>query len=86
MAKLGTKQRPAVLRVQTAERAGELMEICNEHGSQAIVGVEPVKPEDRTDLDRLLHPPAPARAAPTTARNDPCPCGSGRNFKKCCGA
>jgi len=23
---------------------------------------------------------------PKTGRNDPCPCGSGRKFKKCCGA
>ncbi|MBE3096336.1 MAG: anaerobic sulfatase maturase [Planctomycetes bacterium] len=26
------------------------------------------------------------RAAAQTGRNDPCPCGSGRKFKKCCGA
>ena len=25
-------------------------------------------------------------AAPKTGRNDPCPCGSGRKYKKCCGA
>jgi uncharacterized protein len=25
-------------------------------------------------------------AAPKAGRNDPCPCGSGRKFKKCCGA
>jgi uncharacterized protein len=25
-----------------------------------------------------------ARANPTTGRNDPCPCGSGRKYKKCC--
>jgi preprotein translocase subunit SecA len=25
------------------------------------------------------------RAAPKTGRNDPCPCGSGKKFKKCCG-
>jgi SEC-C motif-containing protein len=24
------------------------------------------------------------RATPKTGRNDPCPCGSGRKFKKCC--
>lgn len=30
--------------------------------------------------------PAPAvRAAPKVGRNDPCPCGSGRKYKKCCG-
>jgi uncharacterized protein YecA (UPF0149 family) len=26
-----------------------------------------------------------AQTAPKTGRNDPCPCGSGRKFKKCCG-
>lgn len=26
------------------------------------------------------------RATPKTGRNDPCPCGSGKKFKKCCGA
>ncbi len=25
-------------------------------------------------------------AAPTVGRNDPCPCGSGKKYKKCCGA
>jgi len=25
------------------------------------------------------------RDAPKTGRNDPCPCGSGKKFKKCCG-
>jgi hypothetical protein len=30
---------------------------------------------------------APAAApAERTGRNDPCPCGSGRDFKQCCGA
>jgi preprotein translocase subunit SecA len=39
---------------------------------------------------RMLRPAAaPALAAATRAkvgRNDPCPCGSGKKFKKCCGA
>ncbi|MCZ2154947.1 MAG: SEC-C domain-containing protein [Bryobacterales bacterium] len=26
------------------------------------------------------------RAHPKVGRNDPCPCGSGKKFKKCCGA
>ncbi|MEM9173783.1 MAG: SEC-C metal-binding domain-containing protein [Myxococcota bacterium] len=25
------------------------------------------------------------RASPKVGRNDPCPCGSGRKHKKCCG-
>ncbi len=34
----------------------------------------------RSEVPRLL-----SRAAPV-GRNDPCPCGSGKKFKKCCGA
>lgn len=30
-------------------------------------------------------PPSPYIAPPKTGRNDPCPCGSGKKFKKCCG-
>jgi len=30
--------------------------------------------------------PAPRRVAPQPGRNDPCPCGSGKKFKKCHGA
>ena len=28
----------------------------------------------------------PAKAKPRVGRNDPCPCGSGKKYKKCCGA
>jgi len=31
-------------------------------------------------------PPPQVRAVPKVGRNDPCPCGSGKKFKKCCGA
>jgi uncharacterized protein len=30
--------------------------------------------------------PGVVRSAPKIGRNEPCPCGSGRKFKKCCGA
>ena len=32
------------------------------------------------------HEPPQRRELPKVGRNDPCPCGSGRKFKKCCGA
>ena len=31
-------------------------------------------------------PPKPVRAGAKIGRNDPCPCGSGKKYKKCCGA
>ena len=34
----------------------------------------------------LREGPAPIVSAPKVGRNDPCPCGSGKKFKKCCGA
>ncbi|MGE5503618.1 MAG: YchJ family protein [Actinomycetota bacterium] len=30
--------------------------------------------------------PVEQRVAPKIGRNDPCPCGSGKKYKKCCGA
>ena len=36
------------------------------------------------ELTRYLRGAGPAPAA-KTGRNDPCPCGSGKKFKKCCG-
>ncbi len=35
---------------------------------------------------RAPEPETVRRAAPRVGRNEPCPCGSGRKFKKCCGA
>lgn len=84
MAKLGTKQRPAVVRVQTQERAMELLDLCTEHGIQVIIGVEPYEEEDISDVERILSPPVPAKAPPRITRNDYCPCGSGKKYKKCC--
>ena len=84
MAKLGTEQKPAIARVQTPDRAKEIMAKCEEHGWKVIVGIEPGKSEDISDIERLLNPVKPVRTENKVNRNDPCPCGSGRKFKKCC--
>ncbi len=34
---------------------------------------------------KLLPPRPVVRQTPKAGRNDPCPCGSGKKFKKCCG-
>jgi SEC-C motif-containing protein len=33
-----------------------------------------------------VNPKDPPRRVEKVGRNDPCPCGSGKKFKKCCGA
>jgi len=45
-----------------------------EAGTWFFVSGEPVPPRQVV------------RDTPKTGRNDPCPCGSGRKYKKCCGA
>lgn len=88
MAKLGTTKRPAVVRVRSMERAQEILALCDRHGWKVIVGIEPDKPEDISDVERLLSGQQSVKAAKTEAkvgRNDPCPCGSGRKYKHCCG-
>ncbi|HMG20396.1 MAG TPA: PBPRA1643 family SWIM/SEC-C metal-binding motif protein [Kofleriaceae bacterium] len=84
MARVGTKKHPAVAHVQTPERAEEIIALCQANDVHCIVGIEPEQPEDISDVLRALNPPAPVIAAPTVGRNEPCPCGSGKKFKKCC--
>jgi SWIM/SEC-C metal-binding protein len=84
LASIGSRKNPAIVRVQTAQRAQELLAFCEEHSIQLVVGVEPHKPEDIADIERALQSRQPARAAVKIGRNEPCPCGSGKKFKKCC--
>jgi SWIM/SEC-C metal-binding protein len=89
MASLGTKKHPAAVRVATVEQAEEIVAFCRARGWQAIVGVEPDMPEDISDVEKLIRDSEKAASAasqaPRVGRNDPCPCGSGRKFKRCCG-
>ena len=56
-----------------------------------------LKAEVRQNLERVEHKNihtndgkekaknAPKKASPKIGRNDPCPCGSGKKYKQCCG-
>ncbi len=37
------------------------------------------------DEEQLPPPVEPIHADKVVGRNDPCPCGSGKKYKKCCG-
>ena len=84
-AKLGTKKRPAVVNVQTEERVEEVASKFEENGWIYIIELEPDKPEDITDLEILLNPPKTRTVEKKIGRNELCPCGSGKKYKKCCG-
>ena len=84
-AKLGTKKRPAVVRVQTEEKSKEVASIFEENGWIYTIEVEPDKPEDISDLEILLNPPQTITVEKKIGRNELCPCGSGKKYKNCYG-
>ncbi|WP_280549637.1 PBPRA1643 family SWIM/SEC-C metal-binding motif protein [Halomonas sp. 11-S5] len=84
MAKLGTEKRPIIVRVYSEEKARYIAETCAEHGWHYIIGFELDKPEDMSDFEKMLNPSSPS-VSEKVGRNAPCPCGSGKKYKKCCG-
>jgi len=86
MAKLGTKKKPIIVRVHSDEKAKYVAETCAEHGWHYIIGFEADQPEDISDLEKLLHPDRQQAKTSKISRNSPCPCGSGKKYKKCCGS
>jgi preprotein translocase subunit SecA len=50
-------------------------------------GMQPMgAPPPGMELPEAPKPAVPIRKTKEAGRNDPCPCGSGRKYKKCCGA
>ncbi|MBA3029008.1 MAG: hypothetical protein FP816_09395 [Desulfobacteraceae bacterium] len=84
-AKLGAENNPAVVNVQTEERVKELESVFKENGWKYTIELKPDEPEDITTLEILLNPVKTKIAEKKEGRNEPCPCGSGKKYKKCCG-
>ena len=82
--KLGSRKRPAIVRVKSEDMSEEMLWICVKHGWQIIVGIEPDEPEDVSDVEKLLTPFNLVLAYPKKGRNELCDCGSGKKYKKCC--
>ncbi len=84
-AKLGTKKNPAAVHVKTKKRMKEVEALFEEHGWEYTIELDKSEPEDIKDLETLLNIPEPVRIDKKPGRNEPCPCGSGMKYKKCCG-
>jgi len=84
-AKLGTEKNPAVVNVQTKKRMQEVSSIFNKNDWKYKIELDKDKPENISDLELLLNWPKPKVVGKKVGRNDPCPCGSGNKYKKCCG-
>ena len=87
----------AMYRLQGADMFDEMIVDIRESTVRMILSVMP-KPKEEIKRIQVANPliegfaggKAPARKAPVkktekVGRNDPCPCGSGKKYKKCCG-
>ena len=83
-AKPGTEELPFALSVQTEERKLEVEETLKEHGLFADIEVNESKEENIVELEGFLNRPKTTTFEKTPNRNDPCTCGSGKKYKKCC--
>jgi SWIM/SEC-C metal-binding protein len=82
--KLGTKRNPVTVYVQTEERKKEVGTIFQEKNWASIINIAPDRPEDISSLEILLNPVKTTINEHNIGRNDPCYCGSGKKYKKCC--
>ena len=78
----GEEERPAVPRpAAPAQPAPESTQDVFASMMSQVAG----RPVRAVPARRPPPPGAPAAGAPVVGRNDPCPCGSGKKYKKCCG-
>ena len=84
--RLGTTKAPAQISVQTLEREQELTALFAENGWVCVIEVNPEQDENIRDLEVLQSKKVTAVSSKIANRNDPCPCASGKKYKKCCGA
>ncbi|QUJ66645.1 SEC-C domain-containing protein [Photobacterium sp. GJ3] len=83
--KAGTEESPISVIVQTDARKADIEALVAEHSITADVIVDAAQEENTLALDTLLNKPKTITFEKTPNRNDPCSCGSGKKFKKCCG-
>ena len=83
-AKLGTEEQPLSLIVNSDEKKEEVMAILADNALVANIEVSADKEEDLVELHGLLNKPQTTTFDKTPNRNDPCSCGSGKKYKKCC--
>ncbi len=84
--RLGTRKAPARISVQTEERKQELAAVFEKNGWDCVIQVDSEQDENTLDLDTLQNKLITAVSSKLANRNDPCPCQSGKKYKKCCGA
>ena len=83
--KAGSQEAPLSLVVHNEQRKVEVELLVKENALFADINIEPQADENISELDVILNKPKTIRFEKTPNRNDPCSCGSGKKYKKCCG-
>ena len=87
----------AMYRLESADMFDEMIEDIKDCTVRKVLSVVPrLSSTERTQTIKVARSnatniaptqkPSPVKAAKKVGRNDPCPCGSGKKYKKCCGA
>ena len=84
-AKHGSKKHPITITVQSEERQAEIELLLKENEIFANITVDSEAEENTSELDIVLNKPTTVILEKTPKRNQPCSCGSGKKYKKCCG-
>ena len=85
VAKLGTVKNPVTLTVNNNDRKSEVEKLAADNGLFADISVDSTVDENITELNGVLNIATTTRFDKTPNRNEPCLCGSGKKYKKCCG-
>lgn len=83
--KLGTEKKPLKLVVSTDKKRLEVEALVTNNGLYADITVDSSIDENIDELNVILNKPTTTTFEKKPNRNDPCSCGSGKKYKKCCG-
>lgn len=83
--KLGSEKNPLTLVVTSDKKKNEIDLLVRENQLFAEITVDPKANEDIKELSTILNKPITTVFDKTPSRNEPCSCGSGKKYKKCCG-
>lgn len=85
--KSGSKKYPLSLVVTSEARKKEVENLLAEEKLYAIVDIDTSEDavESIAELTALLNKKDTVKVDKVPARNEPCNCGSGKKYKKCCG-
>lgn len=83
--KLGTEKNPLTLVVTNEARKQALETLITENMLFAEITVDSTATENINELNTILNKPTTTTFDKTPNRNEPCLCGSGKKYKKCCG-